>query len=322
MAVGAVVLGKTRIGYETYAVGGNETAADLCRHPLALGAHPRLPLRCARRDPRRPDERRPEQGHRPRTYGQGAELIVIAAVIVGGASILGGRGRVLGSVPRRDPGRARSTRCCARASRSPASSRSATSRWRCSGWRSCRPARCRPSSALILLVAVLIEPYVVRAQLLARASRPRLTGRPLAAVLRDGGVAIVAARDQGHAARSRAASASTGWRAFFYPPRRRRRSCSPCVLWLVGFYLRPDFWGSLDNTFNLLLAFTEIALLAIGLTFVIANGDIDLSVGSVLRSVGLHRRLPDEARWASIRLYRGPRRARRRHARRRRQRRS
>ena len=30
-------------------------------------------------------------------YGLGAELIVIAAVIVGGASILGGRGRVLGS---------------------------------------------------------------------------------------------------------------------------------------------------------------------------------------------------------------------------------
>src|SRR3546814_18004053 len=30
-------------------------------------------------------------------YGQGAELVVIAAVIVGGASILGGRGRVIGS---------------------------------------------------------------------------------------------------------------------------------------------------------------------------------------------------------------------------------
>jgi predicted ABC-type sugar transport system permease subunit len=30
-------------------------------------------------------------------YGQGAELIVIAAVIVGGASIAGGRGRVIGA---------------------------------------------------------------------------------------------------------------------------------------------------------------------------------------------------------------------------------
>src|SRR4029077_7001262 len=58
------------------------------------------------------------------------------------------------------------------------------------------------------------------------------------------------------------------------------------VLWLVGFYLRPDFWGGLDNTFNLVLAFTEVAFLAIGLTFVIANGDIDLSVGSVLAMSG------------------------------------
>jgi ribose transport system permease protein len=57
-------------------------------------------------------------------------------------------------------------------------------------------------------------------------------------------------------------------------------------LWLIGFFLRPDFWGSLDNTFSLLLAFTEIALVATGLTFVIANGDIDLSVGSVLAFSG------------------------------------
>jgi ribose transport system permease protein len=58
------------------------------------------------------------------------------------------------------------------------------------------------------------------------------------------------------------------------------------VLWFGGLYLRPDFWGGLDNSFNLILAFTEVALLAIGLTFVIANGDIDLSVGSVLAMSG------------------------------------
>jgi len=58
------------------------------------------------------------------------------------------------------------------------------------------------------------------------------------------------------------------------------------ALWLTGYALRPDFWGSLDNTFSLLLAFTEIALVATGLTFVIANGDIDLSVGSVLAFSG------------------------------------
>ena len=42
VAIGAVVLAKTRWGYETFATGGNEQAADLCRHPDALGARARL----------------------------------------------------------------------------------------------------------------------------------------------------------------------------------------------------------------------------------------------------------------------------------------
>jgi ribose transport system permease protein len=54
------------------------------------------------------------------------------------------------------------------------------------------------------------------------------------------------------------------------------------ALWLVGLALRPDFWAGLDNSFAMLTAFTEIGILSIGLTFVIAAGDIDLSVGSVL----------------------------------------
>src|SRR3546814_10283450 len=58
------------------------------------------------------------------------------------------------------------------------------------------------------------------------------------------------------------------------------------VLWALGMYLRPDFWGSLDNSFNLLLAFTEIGIMAVGMTYVLANGDIDLSVGSVLALSG------------------------------------
>ena len=32
-------------------------------------------------------------------------------------------------------------------------------------------------------------------------------------------------------------------------------------LWLLGWWLRPDFWAGLDNSFNLLLAFTEIGLM-------------------------------------------------------------
>jgi ribose transport system permease protein len=58
------------------------------------------------------------------------------------------------------------------------------------------------------------------------------------------------------------------------------------VLWLVGLWLRPDYWWHLPNTFAILLNYTELALLTIGLTYVIACGDIDLSVGAVLAFAG------------------------------------
>jgi ribose transport system permease protein len=81
------------------------------------------------------------------------------------------------------------------------------------------------------------------------------------------------------------AVAARGLRAFL-----TRRDAAAILLtvalWLAGFALRPDFWASLDNTFSLLLAFTEIGFVATGLTFVMANGDIDLSVGSVLAMSG------------------------------------
>ena len=54
------------------------------------------------------------------------------------------------------------------------------------------------------------------------------------------------------------------------------------VLWCIGAGLRPDYWWNLPNSFALLLNYTEVALIAIGLTYVIAAGDIDLSVGSVI----------------------------------------
>ena len=58
------------------------------------------------------------------------------------------------------------------------------------------------------------------------------------------------------------------------------------VLWLVGLYLRPDYWWHLPNIFAILLNYTELALLTVGLTYVIACGDIDLSVGAVLAFAG------------------------------------
>jgi ribose transport system permease protein len=98
------------------------------------------------------------------------------------------------------------------------------------------------------------------------------------------GIAITAPQTTGSLSEARAVG-TRGLRAFLH-----RRDAAAVLLaaslWLMGLWLRPDFWASLDNTFTLLLAFTEIALLGVGLTFVIANGDIDLSVGSVLAFSG------------------------------------
>ena len=95
--IGGVILARTRWGYETYAIGGNLAAAnlrgintDLVRIRAfvisSLCAVIAGLLAVAQ------DKGTDSQA------GFGAELIVIAAVIVGGASILGGRGRILGSV--------------------------------------------------------------------------------------------------------------------------------------------------------------------------------------------------------------------------------
>ena len=95
-AVGAVVLGRTTIGWTTYATGGNEQAAryagintrfvrmrsyvlsSLCAVTAGL-------MNVAQNKDADPQ------------FGLGAELIAIASVIVGGAAIFGGRGRVIGS---------------------------------------------------------------------------------------------------------------------------------------------------------------------------------------------------------------------------------
>ena len=94
--VGAYVLAKTRWGYETFATGGNEQAAVYAGIPtnwVRIRAYlisslcaTLAALMAAAQD----------KGVTP-LYGVSWELIVIASVIIGGASILGGRGRVIGS---------------------------------------------------------------------------------------------------------------------------------------------------------------------------------------------------------------------------------
>jgi ribose transport system permease protein len=99
-----------------------------------------------------------------------------------------------------------------------------------------------------------------------------------------GGVAIEGAQTKGTMASDKAMSA----RGFgkFLARRDALAIILTVVLWLVGLYLRPDYWWNLPNSFAILLNYTELALITVGLTYVIAAGDIDLSVGAVLALAG------------------------------------
>jgi ribose transport system permease protein len=136
---------------------------------------------------------------------------------------------------------------------------------------------------IILIAAVLVEPWLIRKNAFGRLWA-RLRGLPPPPAPEVGGVAIEGVQTKGAVATDRALRTGT-----FGKLLARRDAAAliiAVILWVVGLYLRPDFWGSLDNSFNLILAFTEVALVAIGLTFVIGNGDIDLSVGAVLAMSG------------------------------------
>ena len=279
--VGMLVLSKTRIGYETYAVGGNEMAAGYSGIPTkwvrirayifsALCATTAGLMSIAQ-----------DKGVSSQ-YGLGAELIVIAAVIVGGASILGGRGRVIGSVLgaimvvlidkvlREGVPTTRIVKI-------------GDTEMEVQAVTQLPPGAVPAFLGLILLIAVLIEPWLIRRRVIPRLWA-LIRGKPVPPVIEVGGVAIVGAQTKG--AVTSDSDYSAGPIARLLTRRDTAAVLLALILWLVGFYLRPDFWGSIDNTFNLMLAFTEVGLLSVGLTYVIANGDIDLSVGSVLALSG------------------------------------
>jgi ribose transport system permease protein len=279
--VGMVLLAKTRMGYQTFATGGNELAATYAGIPtrwVRMRAY-LLSALCATIAGLMQVAQ--DRGMIAQS-GQGLELIVIAAVIVGGASILGGRGRMLGSmlgvilvvligkvlvegVP---------------------TVRIVTVdgvEMKVQAMAQLPPGAVPAFLGVILIVAVLIEPWLIRRQVFPRLWA-RLRGLPLPPVGDTNSIAIEGVQTKGSVASDRALNASGVGKIL---ARRDIAAVALAVLlWAVGLYLRPDFWGSLDNSFNLILAFTEVALLSIGLTFVIANGDIDLSVGSVLAMSG------------------------------------
>jgi ribose transport system permease protein len=281
-SIAALALAYTTIGWTTYSVGGNEQAAryagintrfvrmrsymlsSLCAVIAGL-------MSVAQNKDADP------------LAGFGLELIAISSVIVGGAAIFGGRGRILGSclgailiglidkvlregVP--------TTRTIDLGDGETAQVAAVTQ---------LPPGAVPACLGVILIIAVLIEPWLVR-----RRAIPRLwawlRGRPPPPVPDLGGVAILGVQTRGATVQARGLG-KHGLAAFFY-----RRDAAAVILmvalWLFGLWARPDFWAGLDNSFAILLAFSEIALLAVGLTFVMANGDIDLSVGSVLALSG------------------------------------
>src|SRR5262245_2337399 len=279
--IGAIVLAKTRWGYETFATGGNEQAAIYAGIPTrwvriraylfsALSATLAGLMAIAQ-----------DKGVTSQ-FGLSAELIVIASVIIGGASILCGRGRIAGS--------------CLGAVLTVLINKVLRE-----GWPTTRivnidgvdvtvnatsqlPAGAVPAFlGLILVIAVLIEPFVLRRQLPAR-FWAWLRGKPPPPPAESGGVAMEGIQTRGTVASDRALAAR-GLGKFF--ARRDALAITlRVVLWFVGLYLRPDYWWNLPNTFAILLNFTEVALLTVGLTYVIACGDIDLSVGAVLALAG------------------------------------
>jgi ribose transport system permease protein len=281
IAIGAYVLAKTRWGYETFATGGNEQAAVYAGIPtrwVRIRAY-LLSALCATIAGLMAVAQ--DKGTTSQA-GLGAELIVIAAVIIGGASILGGRGRVIGSclgavltvlidkVLREGVPITRTIVVNGVEMQVNAVSS--------------LPVGAVPVFlGLLLLVAVLIEPYVVRRRVPARIWA-WLRRRPPPPMIEVGGVALEGAQTKGSTASDRA----LGARGFgkFLARRDALAIILTVVLWLVGLYLRPDYWWNLPNTFAILLNYTEVALLTIGLTYVIACGDIDLSVGSVLAFAG------------------------------------
>lgn len=279
--IGAYVLAKTRWGYETFATGGNEQAAIYAGIPtrwVRIRAYLISSL-CATLAGLLSAAQ--DKGVTP-LYGISSELTVIAAVVIGGASILGGRGRIAGS-------------CLGtllvvlldKVLRE--------------GWPITRTINLGDEKVvvkavyslpvgavpvflgLLLVVAVLIEPYVIRRQVIAR-FWAWLRRRPPPPAYEIGSIALEGVQTKG--------ATTTDTVLTMVGPGRflaRRDSLAiilTVLLWFVGLALRPDYWWNLSNTFAILLNYTELALITVGLTYVIAAGDIDLSVGAVLALAG------------------------------------
>lgn len=277
-AAGVLVLGRSRWGLETQATGGNPQAAryaGIATDRVRMRGFILSALCATIAGLMNVAQDRTVTSQ----YGFGAELIVIAAVIVGGASIAGGRGRVVGS--------------CLGAVLVVLIDRVLREGFptvrvitvggvemKVNTMAQLPPGAVPVFLGVVLLAAVLIEPWLIRSGVLARAWA-RLRGRPLPHGT-IAGISTVGVQTRGTAL----SDVPTSRLGRLLQRREVAAVMIAVVLWGCGAWLRPDYWASLDNSFNLMLAFTEVALLATGMTFVIGNGDIDLSVGAVLAMSG------------------------------------
>jgi len=281
VALGAFVLAKTRWGYETFATGGNEQAAIYAGIPTRWVRVRGFLLSSLCATLAGVMEVAQGKGATPQA-GLQAELFVIAAVIIGGASILGGRGRVVGSfvgvmVVVLINKVLREGWPIIRTVIIDGEEVSVQAQW------SMPAGGVGAFIGLLLIIAVLIEPFIIRRRLPARLWA-WLRNLPPPPAFETGGVAIAGAQTKG----AMASDIAMGARGIgkFLARRDALAIILTVILWLVGLYLRPDYWYNLPNTFAILLNYTELALIAIGLTYVIAAGDIDLSVGAVLALAG------------------------------------
>ena len=176
-------------------------------------------------------------------YGVSWELIVIASVIIGGASILGGRGRVFGS--------------CLGAVLIVLVDKVLREGWPITRIvvidgqeMAVRAKFTLPAGAvlvflgLLLVIAVLIEPWLIRRQVAGR-FWAWLRGKPPPPAYEIGGVAIEGVQTKGAMATDIALSA-TGLGKFFA----RRDALAiilAALLWLTGLALRPDYWWNLSE---------------------------------------------------------------------------
>ena len=103
----------------------------------------------------------------------------------------------------------------------------------------------------------------------ARSGRRRHRGRP------DQG------RDGDRQGAYRRAASANSWRGAT-----RWRSCSRSSSGSSASICGPTTGGTCRTRFAILLNYTELALISVGLSYVIAAGDIDLSVGAVLALAG------------------------------------